>query len=171
MRIAEFLLWLFGILLALLMLMACSTTPEAVAGARTEPAYFVMRHLQKADGADPALNAEGAANAQRLAAWFEGRAKPAAIYVSTTRRARETAAPLAAALGLAAKEYNPADTSALLARVRAEAGSVLIVGHSNTVPDLVTGLGGTRPVALAETDYGSVWVVARRGGSTQQLGL
>ena len=171
MRIAEFLLWLGGILLALLMLVACSTTPEAGTGARAEPAYYVMRHLQKAGGADPALSAEGAANTQRLTAWFNNRAKPAAIYVSSTRRARETAAPLAAALGVTPQEYNPADTPALLARIRAEAGSVLVVGHSNTVPDIVAGLGGVRPAPLAETTYGSIWAVTKSGGSTEQLGL
>ena len=171
MRILEFLLWLGGILLALLMLLACSTNPEASAGARTESAFYVMRHLQKAEGTDPALSAEGTANAQRLTAWFEGRPKPTAIFVSTTRRARETAAPLAAALGVTPREYNPADTPALLARVRAEAGSVLVVGHSNTVPDIVAGLGGARPAPLAETDYGSIWVIAKSGGSTERIGL
>ena len=171
MRVAEFLLWLGGILLALLMLAACTTTPDATAAASAQPAYYVMRHLQKADGPDPALSAEGAANAKRLAAWFDGRAKPTAIYVSSTRRARETAASLAAALSLVPREYDPADTPALLARISAEAGSVLVVGHSNTVPDIVAGLGGTRPAPLADTDYGAIWVVAKTGGATRQFGL
>ncbi|HEY7810209.1 MAG TPA: phosphoglycerate mutase family protein [Allosphingosinicella sp.] len=155
---------------AALMLSGCATVEDAPAGQTA--AYYVMRHLQKAEGgSDPALSAEGAANAQRLASWFDGKAKPAAIYVSTTRRARETAAPLAAKLGLTPKEYNPADTAGLVARVRAEAGSVLVVGHSNTVPDIVAGLGGSRPAPLGETDFGTVWVVAKDGGATQPLTL
>ena len=161
---------LLGITGAALMLSGCATLDEAPA--QQSSAYYVMRHLQKAEGgSDPSLSAEGAANAQRLASWFEGKAKPAAIYVSTTRRARETAAPLAAKLGLTPKEYNPADTAALVARVRAEPGSVLVVGHSNTVPDIVAGLGGTRPAPLADSDYGAVWVVVKAGGATEQLGL
>lgn len=158
--------WL-GAMAAALVLTGCATTAEQAAA----PAYYVMRHLEKGEGSDPALSATGSANAQRLAGWFDGRAKPQAIYVSTTRRARETAAPLAAKLGLTAKEYNPADTPALVARVRAEAGSVLVVGHSNTVPDIVAGLGGTRPGPLAETDFGSVWVVTAGSGATERLGL
>jgi len=155
--------------LAVLMLNNCATT---VGRAASEPAYYVMRHLQKGtDGSDPPLSAEGAANAQRLASWFKGRPKPTAIYASTTRRARETAAPLAARLGLAIKEYDPRDTPGLVARVKAEPGSVLVVGHSNTVPEIVAGLGGTRPAALAETDYGAVWAVARNSGATEQIGL
>ena len=171
MKIAEILLWIGGILLALPMLAGCSTTEGAADAARSAgPAYYVMRHLQKADGPDPALSAEGRANAERLAAWFDGRAKPQAIYASPTRRARDTAAPLAARLGLTVKEYDPADTAALVARVRAESGPVLVVGHSNTVPDIVAALGGTRPEPLADTDYGILWVVAT-DGRTEQLTL
>ena len=82
---------------------------------------------------------------------------PRVIYVSTTRRARETAAPLAAKLRAEVRGYDPGDTAALVARVLAERGPVLVVGHSNTVPEIVARLGGARPAALAETDYGDVW--------------
>ena len=159
---------LLGLACAAMTLAGCATAGGSTAA--QAPAYYVMRHLQKADGPDPALSAEGAANAQRLAALFEGRAKPQAIYVSTTRRARETAAPLAARLGLTPKEYNPTDTAAVVARVRAEPGPVLIVGHSNTVPDIVAALGGPRPAPLADSDYGAVWMVTK-DGKTEQLAL
>jgi phosphohistidine phosphatase SixA len=163
MRFAGYLLALAGAAMALT---GCATTEVS----ESAPAYYVMRHLEKADGPDPALSATGAANAQRLAAWFKGRARPGVIYVSTTRRARESAAPLAARLGLTAKEYNPADTAALAAQVRAEPGSVLIVGHSNTVPEIVAALGGTRPAPIADSEYGAVWVVAK-DGRTERLSL
>ncbi|HEX8308761.1 MAG TPA: phosphoglycerate mutase family protein [Allosphingosinicella sp.] len=151
--------------LLLLAVAACATTP----GEPPEPSWYAMRHLQKAEGQDPALSAEGARNADRLASWFK-QDRPAAIYVSTTRRARETAAPLAARLGIAVKEYDPRDAPGLLARVKAEPGTVLIVGHSNTVPDIVAGLGGARPADLAETDYGDIFRV-RRDGSVEKLRL
>ena len=165
MRRGGFLLALAG---AAMMLSGCATS--AGQAAAEAPAIYVMRHLEKGEGADPGLSAAGAANAARLAAWFEGRAKPRAIYVSTTRRARETAAPLAARLGLTPKAYNPADTAALVAQVRAEPGSVLVVGHSNTVPDIVAALDGTRPEPIADADYGAIWMVAQ-DGRTEQLAL
>ena len=141
-------------------LAACVTAPPAPA-----PSYYVMRHLQKADGQDPGLTDQGQRCAAQLAAELGG-SGIRAVYASATRRARETAAPLAARLGLTPAGYDPRDTPALVARVRAEPGSVFVVGHSNTVPEIVAQLGGARPADLAEDRYGEVWQVARSGGAT-----
>lgn len=158
---------LFRPLAALLLLAAgaCATGP----GDRQPPSWYVMRHLQKGEGQDPALSAEGRRSAERLVMWF-AKDPPAAVYVSATRRARETGGPLAAQLGLTPKEYDPRDTAGLAARVKAEAGTVLVVGHSNTVPEIVAMLGGARPVDLAETDYGDIFKV-RRDGTVERLRL
>ena len=138
------------------------------------PSVYVMRHLQRGEGPDPALSAEGKANAERLVGEFAallGADRRSTIYVSKTRRARETAAPLAAALGLTPREYDPADTAALVAAVAGEPGSVLIVGHSNTVADIVGRLGGVRPADLSERDYGEIWRIDRKGGQTSNWRL
>ncbi|HYJ30017.1 MAG TPA: phosphoglycerate mutase family protein [Allosphingosinicella sp.] len=148
-------------LTATLALAACATAaPEPP----REDAFYVMRHLHKADGTDPGLTTEGQGCAARLAEELAG-SNIGAIYASTTRRARETAAPTAARLRLTPAEYDPRDTPSLVARVRAEPGSVLVVGHSNTVPEIVERLGGARPGDLAEDRYGEVWRVARPGGA------
>jgi phosphohistidine phosphatase SixA len=144
--------------MAALLLAGCATAePEG-----GKPAIYVMRHLHKADGQDPGLSEIGQRCAAALAEQLAGRGL-AAIYVSTTRRARETAAPLAARLGLSASDYDPQDTPALAARVRAETASALIVGHSNTVPDIVAALGGARPADLTDESYGDIWRVGRDG--------
>lgn len=139
-------------LLLLFALAACATAPPAPRG----PSFYVMRHLQKAEGEDPPLSAEGRAGARRLVGFFAAE-RPRVVYVSTTRRARETAGPLAAKWRVKVRRYDPADTSGLIARALAEKGPVLIVGHSNTVPEIVERLGGERPAPLADTDYGDVW--------------
>jgi broad specificity phosphatase PhoE len=139
-------------------LAGCATAPSQPAA----PAWYVMRHLQKADGPDPGLSDTGRANAERLVEWF-AKDPPRAIYVSATRRARETAAPLAARLGLTPREYDPGDTAGLVARVRAETGTVLIVGHSNTVPDIVARLGRAPPATLGDEDFGDIFRVRRDG--------
>lgn len=134
------------------------------------PNVYVVRHLNTPAGErDPDLLPEGRRVAALLPAWFEReRARPVAIYVSDYKRTRQTAGPLAERLGLSVTLYDPADTPALIARVRAETGPVLIVGHSNTVPDIVAALGGTRPAPLVHEDFGDIWRV-RRGGASERM--
>ncbi len=151
----------------LILVAACATAPRA---APIHPNYYVTRHLQKAAGQDPGLTEQGQANAIRLAELLAAD-PPSAIYVSTTRRAAETAAPLAARLGLTPKTYNPSDTPGLIAAVTAETGTVLIVGHSTTVPDIVQRLGGTRPPDIADDEYGAVWHVFGPDRRTERLSV
>ena len=47
---------------------------------------------------------------------------------------------------------------------------MVIVGHSNTVPEIVAQLGGARPADLAETDFGDIFRV-RRDGTVERLRL
>jgi phosphohistidine phosphatase SixA len=149
---------------ALAMLAACATTPAAP----PPPNIYVVRHLNTPAGErDPDLLPEGQRAAQLLAGWF-GRERVQAIYVSDFRRTRQTAAPLAARLGLVPIVYDPADTPGLIARVRAGPLPALIVGHSNTVPDIVAQLGGTRPGPLVHEDFGDIWRVAA-DGATERL--
>lgn len=153
------------LVIALLTLAGCATM-----GDPAPPATYVVRHLNTPAGErDPDLLPEGRRAAAALSAWFEReRARPVAIYVSDYKRTRQTAGPLAERLGLQLTLYDPADTPALIARVRAEPGPVLIVGHSNTVPDIVAALGGTRPAPLVHEDFGDIWRV-RPGGATERM--
>ncbi|HST35266.1 MAG TPA: phosphoglycerate mutase family protein [Allosphingosinicella sp.] len=144
---------------ALAMLAACATVPATPPA----PNIYVVRHLNTPAGQrDPDLLPEGQRVAQLLATWF-GRERIQAIYVSDFRRTRQTAAPLATRLGLTPLVYDPADTPGLIARVRAGPLPALIVGHSNTVPDIVAALGGERPAPLVHEDFGDIWRVAPDG--------
>lgn len=135
------------------------------------PSFYVMRHLHTPQGVnDPELTAEGQRNAAMLPGFFQGD-PPSAIYVSNTRRSQQTAAPLAQALGITPKIYDPANTPALLQRVTAETGTVLIVGHSNTVPDIVQQLGGTRPDPIVHDQFGDIWHVSGIKRNTLRLRL
>lgn len=137
-----------------------------VAPLQEAPTFYVMRHLNTPEGVrDPDLTPEGQRQAQRLADQF-GAAPPASIFVSSTKRAQQTAAPLAAKLGITPRVYDPSDTPGLVAEVQKEPPPVLIVGHSNTVPDIITALGGTAPAPLVHEDFGDVWTV--RAGKTSR---
>ena len=132
--------------------------------------FYVMRHLHTPEGAaDPDLTAEGQRQAQLLANWF-GTEPPATIFVSNTKRAQQTAAPLAAKLGITPIVYDPRNTAALMGEVMKEPPPVLIVGHSNTVPDIVAALGGERPGPLVHEDFGDVWRIRGRSMVRSRIG-
>ena len=146
-----------SIMLGLLFALASCATTSALP---PQPSIYVMRHLHTPKGAtDPDLTAEGLRYAAAVSEWFR-RDPPNVIYVSSTRRAQQTAAPLAQRLSITPKIYDPRDTPGLIAAVIKEPGSVLIVGHSNTVPDIVAALGGARPGPLVHEDFGDIWHVA-----------
>ncbi|HEV2043051.1 MAG TPA: phosphoglycerate mutase family protein [Sphingomicrobium sp.] len=141
---------------ALLALGGCASAPPPAA----QPDIYVMRHLHTPAGVtDPDLTDEGQRVALALVTWFK-RDRPKVIYVSSTKRAQQTAAPLARKLGVAPTIYNPADTAGLIAAVSRETRTVLVVGHSNTVPDIIERLGGQRPAPLVHEDFGDIWRIS-----------
>ena len=151
----------------LLALGACTTL--ATPGSAQQEGFFgdkrtvyIVRHLQKAAGDDPELTPEGAAAAQRLAELLADEGI-GAIYATPTRRARQTGEPLARLMGLEVTEYDPRNPSALVEAAAAIEGAVLIVGHSNTVGDLVSRFGGVEAPQLTEQDYGTIFAVSPDG--------
>jgi 2,3-bisphosphoglycerate-dependent phosphoglycerate mutase len=146
----------FCCLLATVLLLSCKTTT-----------YYVVRHAEKevnTMSSDVPLSAEGGARAEALREKLQG-AGIREIYSTNFIRTKGTAQPLATALGLPIQTYAPGDT-ALINRLRQSAsGAVLLVGHSNTVDDLVNRLGGSRlvPGDLPDTQYGDLFIVRKKG--------
>jgi broad specificity phosphatase PhoE len=148
--------------------------------AAAQSTVFVVRHAERADttaGAAPTMNADpelsdvGKARAESLATALKD-AGITAIYVTEFKRTQQTAAPLAKALGLTPIVVSSKDVAGLAEQVKAAKGNVLVVGHSNTVPQVVAQLGpaGAAPPTLADTEYDSLFVVTR-GAPTSVLRL
>jgi len=51
------------------------------------------------------------------------------------------------------------DISVLVEKLRALNGNALVVGHGNTIPDLVKALGIATPVNIPDDDYTEIFVV------------
>ncbi len=121
---------------------------------------FVTRHYDTPAGErDPDLTATGQARAAALAKRFAGR-KLAAVYVTQFKRTQQTVGPLVARKGITTIVYGPAPSPEFYAQLKAVKGDVLIVGHSNTVPDIVVGVGGERPAPIEHPDFGGLWTVS-----------
>jgi phosphohistidine phosphatase SixA len=129
---------------------------------------IVVRHAEKEPGSgDPPLNSAGQARAELLARMFGDVHAPGhidAIYVSPTVRSQMTAAPVAARLGLTPIVAPPHEHSG---------GRVLVVGHSDTVPEIVESLTGAKGLPpIGESEYGTMYIVtAPRVGRADFLRL
>jgi broad specificity phosphatase PhoE len=129
---------------------------------------IVIRHAEKetVSAADPALSAAGEARAALLARMFgdtKGAGRLDAIYVSATLRSRSTAAPLAARLGIAPVVAAAEDPQELARRVlRENSGKrVMVIGHINTVPEIVSALAGVSDIpSIEEQDFATMYVVS-----------
>lgn len=137
------------------------TAPAVAAGSCAPATAYLVRHAEKApDGGDPdvRLSDAGQARAQALVAWFEG--KPVdAVYATHLRRTQHTAMPLAVARDLELRVLPAGDSARLVSRLHRDhcGGHVVVVGHSNTLPEIAAGLGG-EAFAIDETEFG--WVYA-----------
>ncbi|SET19119.1 SixA phosphatase family protein [Stigmatella erecta] len=138
------------------LLLGCAT-PRGESRPVRETTVWVVRHAEKtsAEAADPPLSEQGQARAEDLARRLRGEGVEA-IFVSPTVRTRATAEPLARAAGKALLSYPAKDYAGLRQRIQKEfqGRTVLVVGHSNTVLEILEALGAPRPLpALADEDY------------------
>jgi len=134
---------------------------------------FLIRHAEREDEPrqDPPLKKEGVARAQELARLLAN-AGIKAIYTSQFARTKQTAEPLATKLGLTlgsiSLKSNPANprqiaeesTSEVVNKIMERTGeNVLVVGHSNSIPDVIKMLGGDVVPTIDERKFDDLFIV------------
>lgn len=131
--------------------------------------YYVVRHAEKAVPSpgttmstpnDPPLSEAGQARAEELRKVLGGR-RIKAIYSTNTVRTKSTVEPLRKKRSLTITTYGPMPDSAFIRQLRGIKRHVLVVGHSNTVDDIVNGLTGVKtiPADLADNEYDNLYIV------------
>lgn len=141
---------------------ACGTLPSR-GPAEAPLTFIVVRHAEKAtdDPQDPNLSTVGLARADALAERLRD-APLVAAYATEFRRTQQTARPAADAHGLTIGAYfarGPAVESAAHWKQAHRRGTVLVVGHSNTVPDLVAALCSCTTQPMDDTEYDRLSIV------------
>lgn len=143
----RFLLWLFATLFCL---------PSFAA----EPTVFLVRHAEKAQGGDtkdPDLSEAGRARAETLAAVVKD-VGITAIFATEYKRTQQTAEPLARLTKIPVTVVPAKDTPALVAKLKQVIGCALVIGHSNTLPEIIKALGIETAVTINESDYDDIFV-------------
>ena len=126
-----------------------------------------VRHAEKATSPanDPGLNDAGRRRAAELARQLVDADVVAgidAIYSTPYRRTVETAKPIADALDLPVSSYDASNTETIIDEIiKDHKGKIiLVVGHSNTVPQMIGNMGASKNVApIAENEYDNLFLV------------
>ena len=127
--------------------------------------YYVVRHAEKLNTSpNTPLSAAGMQRAQVL----KDSLLPLridSIFATTFLRTQQTAQPLATALNKQLSIYSPSATDSLITHLKKLGGkNILIVGHSNTVPQIVQQLSGQSISPITETDFDNLYIVEIQKG-------
>ena len=114
---------------------------------------YLVRHAEKqTDSKNPPLTQCGKARAKQLATLLSN-AEIKSVYSTSYQRTMSTAAPLAKKQHVAIKHYNPKQLEQFALHLKLQKENTLIVGHSNTTPQLTQLLSGHQVEALSEDNY------------------
>lgn len=154
-----------ALLLSLAVLLTHADNRPRSATASPPTVVLLVRHAEKAaqPAQDPPLTEAGAARARALVQVARD-AGVTAIITTQFERTRKTAEPTATALHITPEVVEagpvPQHAKATVDRILAHGGgTVLVVGHSNTIPAIVGALGAPQPRELCDSEYDQLFVV------------
>jgi 2,3-bisphosphoglycerate-dependent phosphoglycerate mutase len=124
---------------------------------------ILVRHAEKniePDNPNPALSPAGEERAQTLVRTL-GSSGITAVYATQYIRTQSTAAPLANHQGLTITQIDARNVAELVRQIKTNnAGSVVFAaGHNNSVPAIITALGGETFPIIPENEYDNMFIV------------
>ena len=124
---------------------------------------ILVRHAEKniePSNPNPDLSPAGQARARELVRIL-GNSGINAIYATQYSRTQQTAAPLAEKLGLPVNKIDSSSTAELVRQIRtAHRGeTVFIAGHNNTVPQIISAIGGETLPVIPDNEFDNLYIV------------
>jgi len=151
------------ILIAVLAMFGCSSEDDSqpVQPQPVQTVIYLIRHAEKENfGADPNLSAAGLERANNWAVILQDVTFDA-FYSTNYNRTLQTIQPIATSNGKPVTLYDPANFSLEDVIADHTGKNVFIVGHSNTIPELInTYLGAEIYPDMAETEFGNLYKVS-----------
>ncbi len=131
---------------------------------------WVVRHAEKLTDnpkdRDPQLSPIGIERAEALKKYLGGE-RIDSIFSTNYKRTKLTGFPLADKIGINVKTYNVENQKELAKQLIANAKGkkILIIGHSNTVLDVIEAFGGEKPLKelIEEYDYDYIFALTIKG--------
>jgi len=125
---------------------------------------YLARHAEKqTDIKNPPLTSCGKARAKQLATLLST-ANVKSIYSTSYQRTMSTASPLSKIQNIAIKNYDPRKLEQFALHLKQRKENALIVGHSNTTPELTRLLSDKKIDVMSENDYQVLYQVNFHAG-------
>ncbi len=130
---------------------------------------YVVRHAEKAPAgpnmnSDVPLSVPGQQRAEDLMNVLKDK-KISIVYSTQTVRTVSTATPTADHFGVAIELYGPRPDSIFISKLLSHKKNLLVVGHSNTVDDIINKLFGEIkvPKDLPDSEYDNLYLIIKKG--------
>jgi len=130
----------------------------------SEPTFiYLVRHAEKQKTKDPDLSEVGLKRVAALTSFFE-KIHLDGIYATQYKRTQQTVAPMAKARGMQVEVRDAGDSKGFAELARKSPGKTLLVaGHSNTVPVMIAELGGPE-FTIEDSEYDGLFLVVLVNG-------
>lgn len=149
------------------LLAICCTTTAVASDNNSSFTLYLVRHAEKQqDGSrDPELTETGEQRSRELSSWFSDK-NIDDIWSSDYKRTRDTAKPILTKLNIGLSIYDPGKLPELSAKLLRNQHTALIVGHSNTTPQLASLLCKCEIAEMDESEHDRLIVISVNDGTT-----
>lgn len=132
--------------------------------------WYFVRHFEKQTGDNPSLTKTGKARAEALATFFSDKSLTH-VFSTNYNRTQQTATPVTTLKNMPIEDYDPRKLVEFAAKLKT-LDHVLVVGHSNTTPQILSLMGGEE-IKLEEGDFGVVYMLQKhnREYSTKSINI
>jgi len=134
---------------------------------------WIVRHAEKDTSdpkdKDPDLSNAGAQRAEALKKALKSQ-RLDTIYSTDYKRTKLTGFPLADITGISIQTYEPSKGTQLVKslKVNAAGKKILIIGHSNTILELIEAFGAKRPVpSISDDEYDYLFSLTVKGDKVE----
>ena len=160
------------LLLAVLTLVAACKESGKINLAEKEntSVYYFIRHAEKdrsdSTNKNPSLTIQGLERANKWALFFKDK-NIAAVYSTNYKRTQQTALPIAKEQNIEIINYTTKELISEKFIANNKGKNIVIVGHSNTTPELVNSLLGEKKYEdIADSENNNVFIVTLKKNKT-----
>jgi len=154
-------------ILALLILLSYVFTGYSQNNTPTEITKIILvRHAEKTDDGtkNPPLSSEGILRAEQLNTLLAD-IKIDSLYATPYKRTEQTLGVISKNRNIKITNYNPSDKLFSENLLKNKGKTMLVAGHSNTIPALVnTLIKSNKYEQLAETEFSKIWILTFKNG-------